>query len=384
MIPRRDPMSCVVTAGLAVLAPVSAVAQEAPVSAVASTPAPRWRFQVSANGSWYENAPFLVADDPAAWSTHGQASLGLQQGFRRGSFSMTGYGGAVYYPEIDSFNQATYGGSLGLNWAPSQRTQFRIGQTYDRSNTRQLRSLDPEALPLPTSGLDSASTSVGLTQGLSQRWQLGLGGAFTWRQYDNDALVGGEQLYGSAQLARQLGKHSAAYLGYGYGSSWYSGIQTRAQQALVGGRHQEQHVGFELAGGVAYLESVGQFYPAGNAGLTVAGRRTSFALRYSRDFGLAFGYGRQMIGDIASATLGYTPARRLSLTAGYYFGYRRDPAQDDYSIRSHVASTGFSWGITRDLGFAAHYLWEHNETEGFTAVNGSRVTASLSYGVSWR
>jgi hypothetical protein len=119
-------------------------------------------------------------------------------------------------------------------------------------------------------------------------------------------------------------------------------------------------------------------------GFKVAGRRTSFALRYDRDFGMAFGYGRQTIGDVASATLDFSAARRLSLTAAYHFGYRRDPAEIDYTIRSHVASTGFSWGITKDLGLAAHYYWERNETEGFTKVDGSRVTASLSYGVSWR
>ena len=82
--------------------------------------------------------------------------------------------------------------------------------------------------------------------------------------------------------------------------------------------------------------------------------------------------------------MSFTPARRFSLTAGYYFGYRRDPAETDYTILSHVASTGFSWGITKDLGFAAHYFWERNQTEGFETVVGGRATASLSYGVSWK
>ena len=56
----------------------------------------------------------------------------------------------------------------------------------------------------------------------------------------------------------------------------------------------------------------------------------------------------------------------------------------DYTIRSYVASTGFSWEIAKDLGFGAHYYWERNDTEGFEPTYGSRVTASLSYGVSWR
>lgn len=384
MLPRGDRMGCVVTAGLAVLAPVSVVAQEPPGSPGAPTPAPRWRFQMSADGSWYENARFLAAEEPAAWSTSGRASLGFSQGFGRGSFSLIGYGGSIYYPQIGGFNQATYGGTLGLDWAPSRRTQFRLSQTYDRSNTRSLRSLDVEGLPLPTTGIDSAATSVSLTHGFTSRWQTGIRGTFNRRRYDSAALVGGDQAAGSAELARGLGKHSAASLSYVYSAAWWSGHDTRAHELLLGARQRKEHVGFDLAGGAAYVENLRQWYPAGSAGLTASGRRTSFALRYARDFGLAFGYGRQTIGDVASATLGYAPVRRLNLTAGYSFGYRRDPTLTGYRIRSQVASSGFGWTITRELGFAAHYFWERNDTRGLAVVDGSRATASLSYGVSWR
>ena len=378
MIPQRVTIGRFAAAGLTALAPVSAMAQ------AAAAPAPPWRLQLSADGSWYENAYFLGGDQATAWSTSGRASLAHTRTFRKGSFSLGGYGGMIYYPELDTFNQGTYGGNLGLNWAPSRRTQVSLGQTYDRSNTRQLRSLDPEGLPLPTSGLDNATSSVSLTQGLSRRWQLGLGGAFTVRRYDDPALVGGEQLTGSAQLSRQLGKTTSAYLSYVYSSSWFLDTQNRVHQALLGGQKKQEHVSWDVAGGVAYVESVGNYYPAGHAGMSVSGRRTSLSLRYSRDFGQAFGYGRETIADLASVTASWTPVRALSFDAGGYFGYRRDPADDGYTIRSYVASTGFSWGIAKDLGFGAHYYWERNDTEGFEPTYGSRVTASLSYGVSWR
>ncbi len=377
-------MGFIVGAGIVVLAPAAVVAQEAPATNVVTTPAPRWRFQVTADGTWYENPYFTAADSAATWSTSGRASLGLQQSFSRGSVSLTGYGGTIYYPEINSFNQATYGGAFGLDWAPSRRTQVQIGQTFDRSNTRSLSSLDTEGLPLPTSGIDTASTNIGLTHGLSQVWQFGLKGAFTWRQYDSDALIGGEQLYGTAELARHIGKRGAVYVSYGYSSSWFSGLDERAHQVLLGLRHQTQHSGVNAAGGVAYLENVGRWYPAGHTGFTTSGRRASFTLRYSRDFGLAFGYGREMIADLVSATLGYRPARRLDLTAAYNYGYRRDPVVTSYRIRSQIANTGLGWGITRDLSLAAHYYWERNETEGFPVVDDSRVMVSLSYGVTWQ
>ncbi len=384
MIQRSDRVACIVGAGMVALAPASVAAQEPPVTNVVATNTPGWRLQVTADGTWYDNPYFLAADSPATWSTSGRASLGLEQSFGRGSVSLSSYGGTIYYPKIDSFNQATYGGSFNLDWAPSRRTQVQLGQTYDRSNTRSLAQLDFEGLPLPTSGFDTARTSASLTHAFSQRWQIGLRAAFTWREYDDVALIGGEQLYLTAELARRFGKHGAAYLSYGHSSSWLGGIDERAHQALVGLRHQTQHSGFDAAAGAAYLENVAKWYPAGHAGFTASGRKASLALRYSRDFGLAFGYGRQMIADLVSATLGYQPARRLELSAAYNYGYRRDPAVTSYRVRSQIASAGLGWGITRDLHFATRYYRERNDTQGFPVVDANRVTASLSYGVSWR
>lgn len=383
MMPQRDPWGPVVSAGLVMLAPASAFAQAA--AGISTTPPSLWRLQLSASGSWYENPYFLGGDTPTAWSTSGQASLSHENRFRTGSFSLSGFGGAIYYPEISDFTQPVYGGALGLSWAPSRRTQLHLGETYDRSNTRYLRSLDAEGLPLPTSGVENFTSSAGLTHDLSSLYQLGMDGSFTWRQYDNPQLVGGEQLNAGLQLMRRLGKRSSLYLSYGYSSSWLENGQARSHQVLLGGRRKAEHgVGFELAGGAGYVESTGLWYPSGRAGLNAQGRHTSFALLYYRDFGQAFGYGRQTIGDIASASFGWALARRLSFNAGYNFGYRRDPADETYTIRSSIASAGFAWQVTKGLGFNAGYSWQRNDTAGQPVVEGGQATASLSYGVDWR
>jgi hypothetical protein len=248
-----------------------------------------------------------------------------------------------------------------------------------------LRALDVEGLPLPTSSLDNAVTTASLQQRLSQHWQFGASGAFTWRRYDDDSLTGGEQVSGSAQLGRTLGKRSTMFLSYGYSASWLDSGQARTHQGLLGVQKQaERGLSFELAGGVAYLDSTGDLFPSGRAGLSARGRRSSFALGYNRDFGQAFGYGRQMIADVGSLSFGWTPARRLSFNAGYNFGYRRDPADEAYTIRSHVASAGFGWQVVKGLSFGGSYGWERNETQGQPIVEGQRATASLSYGVDWR
>jgi len=64
--------------------------------------------------------------------------------------------------------------------------------------------------------------------------------------------------------------------------------------------------------------------------MTASGRRTSLSLRYSRDFGQAFGYGRETIADVVSATVAWTPHRRLRFDAGYSIAYRRDPTEEGY------------------------------------------------------
>jgi hypothetical protein len=91
-----------------------------------------------------------------------------------------------------------------------------------------------------------------------------------------------------------------------------------------------------------------------------------------------------MIGDIGAATFGWTLATRLRLSAGYTYGYRRDPAEEDYTVTSQVASGGLAWEITDELDLSARYSWEQNETEGSPSYGGGRVTGSLSYGVDWR
>jgi hypothetical protein len=355
------------------------------VSGVTGTADVPWRLQLTASGTWYENAYFALGQPTESWSTTGLVSLSRSSGFRRGSLSFAGYGGVIYYPDIDSLNQPTYGGRLGLVWEPGRRTQVRVTQAYDRSNTRLFPELDAEGLPLPSSEFEVATAGLGLTQGLSRRWLLDVGVGYAWRQYDDDRLVGGEQLVGIVQVARQLGKSTSAYLSYGYGSAWFESEERRVHQALVGvQRRPPRGVGYEIAGGAGYLESTGKVYPSGVAGIRAAGRRTSLAVRYSRTFGQAFGYGRETIADVVSATAGWTPHRKLTLSAGYTFGYRRDPTETSDDIRSHVASAGFAWTIAKDLGFDARYSWETNDTEGFSTVEGGRVMASLSYGVGWR
>jgi hypothetical protein len=291
----------------------------------------------------------------------------------------------LYYPEVQDFSQPTYGGSLNLAWAASRNTQLTLGQRYSRSNTRTLWELDAEGLPLRTSDLENATTSLGLQQRLGQHWRFALAGGFTWRSYADERLIGGEQLSGSAQLGRTLGRASSLYLAYGLTASWFDTGVTRAHQGLLGVRKRvDKGVSVEIAGGVGYLESTQSLYPAGYASLSATGRRSSFTLAYTRDFGHAFGYGRQMIGDLASARLVWTATRKLSFNAGYNFGYRRDVDDESYTVQSHIASAGFGWDILKSLSFGGSYGWQRNVTRGRAIVEGQRATASLSYGVDWR
>lgn len=377
----RDALRGAVVAG-AVLAPSPLLAQAA--AGIKTAPPSVWHFGLSATGDWYENAYFTSLAD-TQWSTTGQATLSHERRFRTGTFSLSGFGGAIYYPQVNDFNQPIYGGSLGLTWSTSQRTKLNLGQSFQRTSTRYLNPVAVEGLPLPTTSVDNATSTLGLVHHLSSRWQLGLDGSFIYYHYDNAQLVGGQELTAQAQLSHHVGPNGSFYAGYGFTSSWIQGRTQRAHEALLGGRKRpERGVGFELAGGAGYVESTGAFYPSGRAGLSATGRHSSLELLYYRDFGQAFGYGRQMIGDIASATLGWTPARRLSFNAGYNFGYRRDPADESYTVVSSIASAGFNWTLGGGVGFAARYGWERNETKGQPVIEGGRASATLSYGVDWR
>lgn len=379
MIAQRETVGRWISAGLAVIAP-PAMAQEAPAPAAL----PPWRLQLSLDGSWFTASSATAGGEEPAWSTNARAVLTREGRFDRGAFSLGGYGGVFYYPQAAGSSQATYGASAGLDWAPTPRTQVRVAQDYDRSNTLQLRALDAESVPLPASGLDTATSRFDLTQALSRRWQLGVDGSFTWRRFDEPALVGGADLFGSAQLARRVGRHDHAYVAYGYSSAWFEQTRAGTHVFLAGAqRRKDKGVSLELGGGAGYVESVARWYPAGRAGLTARARRTSLALSYNRYFGQTFGYGRESISDILAATVGWAARRRVSLSAGYSFGRYRDPA-GGHAIESHLASAGLGWEITRDLGFTASCSWERNDSRGLDVVDRSRVAAGLSYGRRWK
>jgi hypothetical protein len=138
------------------------------------------------------------------------------------------------------------------------------------------------------------------------------------------------------------------------------------------------------AAGIAYLEYVDSFYPTARLGLQVQGRQAALSVSYGRDFGQAFGYGRSMIADIASAAVSWRPAQRLGLFSSYSFAYRQDPTEPDYKIVSRVVTAGLGWNITRGLTFGGRYSHERNETTGAPELAGNRVAASLSYSVDWR
>jgi hypothetical protein len=342
-----------------------------------------WRLGLNADAMWYENARFLGATG-TSWSTGGRASLDWSRRLQRGTFGIGAYGGTLYYPEIDSLQQAVYGGHLGLATRPSTRTELTLDQSFARTNTRQL-AFDTGDVPLPTTGLYTASTTAGLTHRLSQSWEMGIDGAFEMRKYDAAAFVDGEQVGVGVRIGRLVGRSGAIYLGYQFENGWFADAWSRAHQAVLGVRRKPKRgLELEATAGAAYLEPGGKVYPAGSARLAASGRRTGFTLSYERDFGQAFGYGRATVADLGTASVSWKPATSVSFNAGYSYNYRRDPVDTAFTIRSQVATGGVNLGTSKGLGFTAHYSWESNQTEGLPRVEGGRVMASVSYGVELR
>jgi hypothetical protein len=368
---------------LAPLAADAAYAQEAPKGATEGPPS-LWRLGLNADAMWYENGTFTSSETDSTWSTGGRVGLDYSRRFRTGMFSAGGWGGTVYYPEEESLRQAVFGGSLGLSVAPSPRTQVTVAQSFARTNTRLLQ-YGAGDVPLPTTGVYYLNSSAGISHTPSPSWQTSVSSSFGWRRYDDRSLVDGKELGAAVQLARILGRSGAAYTSYQFTNNWYADTQSQAHQMLVGGRYQPKRgLSFEGAGGAAYLLPAEVWYPAGNARISANGRRTSLTLAYRRDFGQTYGYGRQTVGDIVSASAGWTPIERFSLSAGYSYSHRRDAADTEFDIRSQVLTGGLSWGSSKGFAASASYSWEQNQTEGFPRLQGGRAIATISYGVEWR
>jgi hypothetical protein len=370
------------------LPPVTPVRELPPIATSRGTRPENWHFTVSGSGSWYENAGFtgpVLAS--TSWSTEGRATLSHDHRFRSGNFSISGFGGAIYYPEIDALSQPTYGGSLSLTLSPGRRqnTTVRVSQRYELTSTRYLRPADSEGVPLPTSQAEYATTAVGLEQRLGQSWQLALDAGYQYRSYDDVLLQDGQQVDGAVRLGHRVSRHGLMYLGYRYDASWFEENKERGHELLLGGvRAVRQGFGFELAAGVGYVESTQEYFPSARAGINATGRHARMALLYYRDFGQAYGYGRQTVGDVVAGVLSWSPADRLSISVQYDYGYRRDPKNEDYTIESQIASAGLGWRLPGGVGFTLSYGWERNETTGLPRLEGNRASATLSYGVGWR
>jgi hypothetical protein len=360
----------------------------APLTAPTTPPkgSPTWHFKLSAGGSWYSNPFFVGAAPGTTWGTSGGAALSHEHRFRTGTFTWSANGGAFYYPEVEDLNQPTYGGAVGLLWNPARRSKLTLRQDYQRSNTRNLTSLDVEGLPLPTSGLDSAVSSLNFDQILSQSWQFSVGGSFLYRRYDDPRLYGGDEVGGNTMIGTRAGRNGLAFLAYQYTGSWIQGSALRAHQGLIGySKRPTQGFAFEIAAGVGYVDTVKEFYPSGRAAFASRGRKASIEGRYERSFGQAFGYGRPAIADLFGVIVTWTPVRKVTVSADYNFGYRREPGVEGNTINSWIASGGFSWEMGGGFGFAARYAKEHNDTYSANVpVIGDRVSAALSYGVDWR
>jgi hypothetical protein len=360
--------------------------------------APTWHFKLSGGGNWYNNPFFAGAAPGTTWSTSGEASLSHEHNFRSGSFTWAGNGGALYYPEVEGLNQPTYGGAVTLAWSPSRSTKINLRQDYQRSNTRNLMSLDPEGLPVPTSGLDNATSSLSFDQRLSRRWEFQVGGTLLYRRYDDPRLIGGEELGLNARLGSLVGRSGLVFVSYQYTASRIvepipldvpvseQRSTLRSHQGLVGFTHRPvRGLAYEVAGGIGYVEAVQKAYPAGRASIASVGRKASIEARYERSFGQAWGYGQPSVADLFSAIVTWMPVRKLTVSADYNFGYRRNPGAEINTIISWIASAGFGWDVGGGVGFTARYSKERNDNFAAIApVMGDRVMAGLSWGVDWR
>jgi hypothetical protein len=348
---------------------------------------PTWHFKLVGGATWYNNPFFVGAAPGTTWSTTGQASLGHDHSFRSGVFTWSGHGGALYYPEVDGLNQPIYGGAVSLAWSPGRNTKINLRQDYQRSNTRTLLALDPEGLPLPTSGLDNATSNLSFDQRLSRSWEFQAGGNYIYRRYDDPRLIGGDEVGAHARLGTHAGRDGLVFLAYVLTSSRFEGNALRSHQGLLGYQRRPPRGGLllEVAAGVGYVESVQKAYPSGRAAIAAIGRKASIEVRYERDFGQAFGYGRPTIADVFSGIATWTPVRRLTVSAEYNYGYRRSPGDEGNTINSWIASGGFGWDVGGGVGLAARYSKEHNDTYNANVpVTGDKVSVALTYGVDWR
>jgi hypothetical protein len=344
----------------------------------------RWTFSLGARELWERNPALVPDNDEDFYATGGFASLGYAHTGPRGSFGFNASGSIVGWSESPELNQGNWGGGMSGSRKLSAHTTADFVASFYSTDTHQQAGLVNQGLILPYATSRSVVGGAGLVRELSARSSLSLRGEYDRFSFDDPLLADGYTGTGTATYTHRFGRATSMSLAYSYQYSGSGvGIDTPFQYATAGVAFPlGRKTSVSLTGGAVFYTVAGDGTATwqGTARITGRYRRSSWDVEYGRSMGVAYGFARQRILDLASAGWNRALGRRASLRAGYVYSKSTAIAGESLTFETHDAVGSLHLDLGRKVALTGTYSYRHAENDASGMTGG----ISLSYGAQWR
>lgn len=345
----------------------------------AQAPAVQSRLTALLRGDWDSNARFLPGQG-GAWSSNLGLVLEHDRRLPRGTLSLSGNGGATYYPGVDGLSRVDFGGRVSGSLDPNPGTHLSASQSVTRAYAPELADLTGAGLVLPRTSVLSGFSLLSLEQRLGRSTRLVTTGNFQWLRFDEIALQNGSELGGRALVLRSVGRFSSLGLGAGARRSTTMG-QSQASESLLASYVRTPGRGpkLQVEAGVAFLDGSPRRPVVGTASLSQNGRRATLELKATRNVSQAFGLGRERIADLGDLTATFSLTRRLGASASAVYGVSRETEDTNRELqRSASLAAGLNFKLSRSWLAALGYVHQRSEQRA-ESTTGHRLRFQLSY-----
>jgi hypothetical protein len=363
---------------------------------VPDRPASLWTVSVDLESHYDSNLRFTANEIETVSE---RLVLGLTHAKRSGRGTMAlnaNTWGSVYHGESE-LNSVNFSGATRGTYAFAPRTRFRGGLTVASTYSPESAVLVGEGLIVPLSRAFIISSTGGLVQQVGSRTSAAIDARFDRVRFseiegDQPGPPGGELILLSAALAPRISPHDSLSLGYEFqrsdtGSSangdsqsvslgWSRIIGTRFTANASAGATRFKLLGSRSAEPGWAVRS--------SAGLSARFRRSSLTARYDRGIDQAWGFGRDRLGDIVTASYGLTASRKVRFNLMGTYGLTRDPIDPLFRFITQSAGAQMAIAITRRLELSTAYTFRRNSADREEDIIGHAVGVSLGYSREWR
>jgi hypothetical protein len=363
---------------------------------VPDRPASLWTVSVDLESHYDSNLRF-TANELETLSE--RLTLGITHAKRSGRGTMAlnaNTWGSVYHEESE-LNSLNFSGATRGTYAFAPRTRFRGGLSVASTYSPESAILAGEGLILPLSRAFIISSTGGLVQRLGSRTSAGIDARFDRVRFSEteDGLPGppgGELILLSGSLAPQVSPHDSLFLGYEFQRSDTGSSANGDSQSLSLGWSRIIGTRFtaNASAGATRFKLLGSrsaepgWAVRSSAGFTARFRRSNLTARYDRGIDQAWGFGRDRLGDIVTASYGVTASRRVRFNLLGTYGLTRDPIDPLFRFITQAAAAQMAIAITRRLELSTAYTFRRNSADGEEDVVGHAVGVSLGYSREWR